>query len=167
MGITASVIIAYLVFFAAAGLWLNRSNASSADWDIGGGTLGIAMLAAGIAGTRPIATGFTSWKIAKGLYLIPVLFAYSPLISGGWAERLEVFVWACPGLYALAGLLQWHLEKPINAPIAVGLAVSAGLLMWTPLPVAWHALGAAILAGVLGWQRYFGENPQANQVRSD
>jgi len=52
MGITASVIIAYLVFFAAAGLWLSRSNASSADWDIGGGTLGIAMLAAGIAGTR-------------------------------------------------------------------------------------------------------------------
>lgn len=52
MSITAGVIIAYLVFFAAAGLYLNRSNASSSDWDIGGGTLGIAMLAAGIAGTR-------------------------------------------------------------------------------------------------------------------
>ena len=34
--------------------------------------------AAGIAGTRPIATGLTSWKVAKGLYLVPVLFAYSP-----------------------------------------------------------------------------------------
>ena len=34
--------------------------------------------AVGIAGTRPIATGLTSWKVAKGLYLVPVLFAYSP-----------------------------------------------------------------------------------------
>nr|MCS5578976.1 TRAP transporter fused permease subunit [Gammaproteobacteria bacterium] len=38
--------------------------------------------AAGIAGTKPMATGLTSWKVAKGLYLVPVLFAYSPLISG-------------------------------------------------------------------------------------
>ncbi|MXZ32376.1 MAG: hypothetical protein F4Z20_03110, partial [Gammaproteobacteria bacterium] len=52
MSITATVIIAYLVIFAAAGLYLSRSNASSSDWDIGGGTLGILMLAAGIAGTR-------------------------------------------------------------------------------------------------------------------
>ena len=47
--------------------------------------------AAGIAGTRPIATGLTSWKVAKGLYLVPVLFAYSPLISGTWPERLIIF----------------------------------------------------------------------------
>ncbi len=52
MSVTATVIIAYLVIFAAAGLYLSRSNASSSDWDIGGGTLGILMLAAGIAGTR-------------------------------------------------------------------------------------------------------------------
>ena len=115
----------------------------------------VSFAAAGIAGTRPIATGFTSWKIAKGLYLIPVLFAYSPLISGTWAERLEVFIWACPGLYALAGLLQWHLEKPINGLIAVLLALSAGLLMWMPLPIYYHAAGAALLVGIVVWQRSF------------
>lgn len=52
MSITAVVILCYLVFFAAVGIYLNRSNSSAADWAIGGGTLGIAMLAAGIAGTR-------------------------------------------------------------------------------------------------------------------
>ncbi|MXZ32992.1 MAG: TRAP transporter fused permease subunit, partial [Gammaproteobacteria bacterium] len=117
----------------------------------------VSFAAAGIAGTRPIATGFTSWKIAKGLYLIPVLFAYSPLISGTFAERFEVFVWAVPGLYCLAGLLQWHLEKPINAVIAALLAVSAALLLWMPFPIYFHAAGAALLVGIVIWQRMFAE----------
>jgi TRAP-type uncharacterized transport system fused permease subunit len=34
-----------------------------------------AFAAAGIAGTPPMATGMTSWKLAKGLYLVPLLFA--------------------------------------------------------------------------------------------
>ena len=101
--------------------------------------------AAGIAGTRPIATGLTSWKVAKGLYLVPVLFAYSPLISGTWPERIEVFIWSCLGLYAMAGLLQWHLETKINIMIAGGLATSAALLMWTPFPIYFHIAGATIL----------------------
>ena len=52
MSITAVVILVYLVFFAGVGIYLSRRNRSAADWAIGGGTLGIGMLAAGIAGTR-------------------------------------------------------------------------------------------------------------------
>ena len=52
MSITALVIIAYLAFFAALGLYLNRNNSNASDWAIGGGSLGIFMLAAGVAGTR-------------------------------------------------------------------------------------------------------------------
>jgi len=105
--------------------------------------------AAGIAGTNPMATGLTSWKVAKGLYLVPVLFAYSPLISGSWSERIEVFLWSSMGLYALAGILQWHLEKKINPLIAVLLLLSAVLLMWTPFPVYYHVAGAAILFTII------------------
>ncbi len=105
--------------------------------------------AAGIAGTPPMATGFTSWKVAKGLYLVPVLFAYSPLISGSWSERIEVFLWSSMGLYALAGILQWHLERKINLQIAVLLLLSAVLLMWTPFPVYYHVAGAAILFTII------------------
>jgi len=108
--------------------------------------------AAGIAGTRPIPTGLTSWKIAKGLYLVPVLFAYSPLVSGSWPERIEVFLWSCLGLYALAGLLEWHLEKEINIPIAVLLVISAGSLMWAPLPIYYHVGGGAILLAIVLFQ---------------
>ena len=105
--------------------------------------------AAGIAGTPPLATGFTSWKVAKGLYLVPVLFAYSPMISGSWSERIEVFLWSSMGLYALAGILQWHLERKINLQIAVLLLLSAVLLMWTPFPIYYHVAGAVILFTII------------------
>ncbi|MEC9192804.1 MAG: TRAP transporter fused permease subunit, partial [Pseudomonadota bacterium] len=109
--------------------------------------------AAGIAGTRPIPTGRTSWNVAKGLYLVPILFAYSPLISGSWPERLEVFLWASMGLYAMAGLLQWHLEARITPAAALSLLLSAFLLMWTPLPIYCHSAGALLLIGIVYLQR--------------
>lgn len=52
MSIAAIVILLYLVIFAVIGLYLSRKDSSASDWAIGGGTLGVAMLAAGIAGTR-------------------------------------------------------------------------------------------------------------------
>jgi len=113
-----------------------------------------AFAAAGIAGTKPMATGVTSWKIAKGLYLVPVLFAYSPLISGTWPERFYTFFWSCLGLYAMAGLLQWRLDRPLTAVTATLLILSAGLLLWAPLTVYHHLSGAVLLFGVILWQRY-------------
>lgn len=112
-----------------------------------------AFAAAGIAGTRPMATGVTSWKIAKGLYLVPVLFAYSPLISGTWPERLYIFFWSCLGLYAMAGLLHWRLDKALTPVTAVLLLLSASLLLWPPLSVYYHIVGALILFGVIFWQK--------------
>ena len=116
--------------------------------------------AAGIAGTRPMATGLTSWKVAKGLYLVPVLFAYTPLIYGTWPERIEEFFWSCMGLYAMAGLLQWHLERRINLLIAGLLLLSAALLMWPPFPIIAHILGASILVAVVVYQRRLPSGPQ-------
>ena len=87
-----------------------------------------AFTAAGIAGEKPMATGFTAWKLAKGLYLIPLLFAYTPLVSGNWTEALMVATFALFGLYALVGLLEGWLEGPLTwpqrlllAPIALAL----------------------------------------------
>ena len=105
--------------------------------------------AAGIAGTNPMATGLTSWKVAKGLYLVPVLFAYSPLIAGTWPERIEVFIWSSMGLYAMAGVLQWHLETRLNLGSGAGLLLSAALLMWAPFPIYLHLIGAAILVAIV------------------
>lgn len=116
--------------------------------------------AAGIAGTRPMATGVTSWKLAKGLYLIPLLFAYSPIITGTWPERFYVFVWACMGLYALCGVLQWRLDRALNPLTALMLLVAAYLLMWSPLGLGYHLVGAALLFAVILWQRLQSRNEE-------
>jgi len=112
-----------------------------------------AFAAAGIAGTRPMATGLTAWKVSKGLYLVPVLFAYSGLVTGSWPERLEEFAWATVGLYAFAGVLQWYLERPLNVVTAGLLLVSGSLLVWAPLDVYLHVAGLVILVAVVIWQR--------------
>jgi TRAP transporter 4TM/12TM fusion protein len=109
----------------------------------------VAFAAAGIAGSRPMATGLTAWKLAKGLYLVPLLFVYAPLITGNWAERLEVFAWACLGLYALCGLLQWYLEKPLSLASAALLLLCAVLLLWAPLGFWMHLTGAVLLGGIV------------------
>ena len=36
--------------------------------------------ASGIAGSGPMKTAFTSWKLAKGLYILPIIMAYHPLL---------------------------------------------------------------------------------------
>ena len=98
-------------------------------------------------------TGVTAWKIAKGLYLIPALFAFTPLITGNWTERLTVFVFACLGLYGLAGILQWHLEEKLNVATAALLLISVGLMLWVPFSLVVHIVGAALLIGIVIFQR--------------
>ncbi|MBW1782664.1 MAG: TRAP transporter permease [Deltaproteobacteria bacterium] len=39
--------------------------------------------ASGIAGSSPMRTAFTSWKLAKGIYILPVVMAYHPLLLNG------------------------------------------------------------------------------------
>jgi TRAP-type uncharacterized transport system fused permease subunit len=113
----------------------------------------VAFAAAGIAGSRPMATGFTAWKLAKGLYLVPLLFVYAPLITGTWMQRLGVFVWSCLGLFALCSLLQWYLKRPLNIASAGLLLLSAILLLWMPLGLWMHVAGAVLLTGLILWQR--------------
>ena len=44
-----------------------------------------------------MANAFTAWKIAKGLYIVPLLFVWSPLITGTPLEMLTVFAFALFG----------------------------------------------------------------------
>jgi len=46
---------------------------------------------AGIAKANPMKTALTSWKLAKGLYIIPIIMAYRPLL--GMGNNYELFHW--------------------------------------------------------------------------
>ena len=72
-----------------------------------------AFTAAGIAGSKPMATGVEAWKIAKGLYIVPLLFAYTPMIGADLPELLRIGIFSLAGIYALNALLQRYSEGPI------------------------------------------------------
>lgn len=111
-----------------------------------------AFTAAGIAGSRPMATGFQSWKIAKGLYIMPLLFAYTPLISGDFLEVMQIGVFSLFGIYAANAMIQVYSEGPVGVIEFAVLAVAAALAFW-PLMLVANLAGAALVVGVIVWTR--------------
>ncbi len=109
-----------------------------------------AFTAAGIAGSKPMATGFQAWKISKGLYILPLMFAYTPLISGDFHEVLQIAFFALFGLYALNALMQNHAEGPLNW-LLVPMFALGGIITFLPLVLLANIAGAllVILAVIL------------------
>ncbi|NBC33449.1 MAG: TRAP transporter fused permease subunit [Alphaproteobacteria bacterium] len=107
-----------------------------------------AFAAAAIARTRPMATGFTAWKIAKALYLVPLLFAYTPFLSPEPIVAFEIFALGVLGLYAAIGAIEGHLEAPVSWPLR---AVLAGLAvaLFAPIGPAAHLAAAAALIALV------------------
>jgi TRAP-type uncharacterized transport system fused permease subunit len=104
-----------------------------------------AFTGAAIAGTRPMTTGLQSWKVAKGLYIVPLLFAYTPLVGGSWGEVSLVFFFALFGLYAFTAGLQGHMETPLSLPMRLLTLGAAAILLW-PSTAAIHVVGVVALA---------------------
>ena len=109
-----------------------------------------AFAAAAIAKTPPMATGLTAWKIAKGLYIVPVLMAYTGFIGGSFSEILSVFFFSIFGIYALAGSLEGFLEGPIGLLGRLS-ALAAGLVLLWPDLYLLLKLGALVLFVWVFW----------------
>jgi TRAP-type uncharacterized transport system fused permease subunit len=112
-----------------------------------------AFTAAAIAGTKPKVTGFQSWKLAKGLYIVPLLFAYTPFIGGSWANDFMIFFFALFGLYAFAVALEGFMEMRISLFVRLLTFGCAGALLW-PAPWWVHLAGLLALTGIfaLNWR---------------
>jgi TRAP-type uncharacterized transport system fused permease subunit len=128
--LTFALLSAHMIIF-----WLSQDSNVTPPVCLAGFT------AAAIAKTPPMATGLESWKIAKGLYIVPLLFAYTPLIGGDWPTVLQVFVFAMAGLYAFACGLQGYLSAPISLVVR-GMVMACGLAMLWPASIMVHLLGA-------------------------
>jgi TRAP-type uncharacterized transport system fused permease subunit len=111
-----------------------------------------AFAAAAIAGTPQIRTGFTAWKLAKGLYIVPVLFAYTPFLHGEWLVALEIFLFALVGLYAFAASLQGFLVREQGMVGRLVLAAAAVALLFPGQPLL-HWAGLAAFALYYAWDR--------------
>lgn len=88
-----------------------------------------AFAAAAIAKTPPMATGLTAWKVGKGMYIIPLLFAFTPLINGTWFDRFEVFGFALLGIMAFSIVMEGYWDKKMKILERIMFAVAAVLLL--------------------------------------
>ena len=100
-----------------------------------------AFTGAAIAGTPPMATGLQSWKIAKGLYIVPLLFAYTPILGGHPVDIILIFFFAFLGLYAFTCAIQGHMENTVTWPERIILLLLAFFLI-KPTLVMIHLLAA-------------------------
>ena len=105
-----------------------------------------AFTAAGIAGSRAMATGVQSWKIAKGLYIVPLIFAYTPIIGGSFFEVAHVGFFSLFGIYALNVLIQNYSEGALKLWIYPLFIVGGALAFW-PMETALNGIGAALVCG--------------------
>jgi len=106
-----------------------------------------AFTGAAIAGTKPMETGLQAWKLAKGLYVIPLLFAYTQFIGGSWAGDFEIFFFAFFGLYAFAAGIEGFMETRLRLPLRLLTLACAAALLW-PLPWWGHLAGLAVLSAI-------------------
>jgi TRAP transporter 4TM/12TM fusion protein len=105
--------------------------------------------AAGVAGANPMRTAFTSWKLAKGLYIIPIIMAYRPLLGMGpdyellhW-EVVFTMLTTTVGLIAFTSALERYFIRPATWLETALFVVAAAGLFWTEL---W--------ADLIGWAAF-------------
>jgi len=131
--LTFSLLAAHLIVF-----WLSQDSNVTPPVALA------AFTGAAIAGTKPMETGFQSWKLAKGLYVVPLLFAYTPFIGGSFIDDFMIFLFALFGLYAFAAGLEGFMEARLDLItrfLSFGCAVA---LLW---PAEWwvHMIGLVVL----------------------
>ncbi|HET8802558.1 MAG TPA: TRAP transporter permease [Marinobacter sp.] len=121
-----------------------------------------AFAAAAIAGTPQMRTGFTAWKLAKGLYIVPPLFAYSPLITGDFTEMIRVFCFALFGIYAIIAGLEGYLEHKLPPVVRLLMFPIGALMLWPHGQILLDGAGVVIFVAVLVWSSRRGRSPMTS-----
>jgi TRAP transporter 4TM/12TM fusion protein len=87
--------------------------------------------ASGIAGSSPMKTAFTSWKLAKGLYIIPIIMAYHPLLlNGPLFEVVKTVILSIFSIIAFVVCMERYFLIPLTWPETILQGASALLLIW-------------------------------------
>ncbi|WP_439124450.1 TRAP transporter permease [Marivita sp.] len=116
---TSAVLSAHMIIF-----WLSQDSNVTPPVALA------AFTAAAIAKAPAMATGVASWKLAKGLYIVPVLFAYTPFLSGDWPAMIQVFLFAVFGVYALSAGIQGCMERPFGIVMRLACLAAGFACLW-------------------------------------
>ena len=114
---------------------------------------------AGVARANPMQTAFTSWKLAKGLYIIPIVMAYRPLLGIGADYQLlhgPVLITMAStalGLVAFASAIERYCLRNATWLETTLFVLAAAGLFW---PNYWtDVLGLISFGAAVGLQRFY------------
>ncbi len=86
---------------------------------------------AGVAGANPMRTAFTSWKLAKGLYIIPIIMAYHPLLlNGTFTEVFLTIVLSTFAIIAFVVCLERYFLTALGWPETILQGAAAIMMIW-------------------------------------
>jgi|TARA_R110001583_G_scaffold51479_1_gene160684 TRAP transporter 4TM/12TM fusion protein len=117
--LASSLLAAHLVIF-----WLSQ------DSNVTPPVCLVAYTAAGIAKGDHTKTAFCAWKLAKGLYIVPILMAYTGLVMGDAEERILIFVFSAIGLFCIIAAWEGVVMDVINRANRLVLGIVGTLLLW-------------------------------------
>ena len=117
--IASSLLSAHLVIF-----WLSQ------DSNVTPPVCLVAYTAAGIAKGNHTKTAFCAWKLAKGLYIVPLLMAYTGLVMGDTEARIFAFIFSVIGLFCIIAAWEGVVMKVVNRTHRLMLGIIGIVLLW-------------------------------------
>jgi TRAP transporter 4TM/12TM fusion protein len=121
--------------------------------------------AAGISGGKPMRTAWESWLLARGLYIVPFLMAYTALVDGPFADAVPVVISAVIGIYLLSAGMSGYLRRR-TAWYEQWLLIVGGCLLIAPGMLT-NAVGLVIGLAVWALQKLRPQDPAAEQAATE
>ena len=137
--LTVALLSAHMVIF-----WLSQ------DSNVTPPVCLAAFTAAAIAKAPPMKTGFYSWKIAKGLYFVLLIIAYTSFLSGNWPEMTQIFFFSVFGLWALSAGIEVYWENKLNIVLRL-LVLGTGVTLLWPTSVWINLIALTAFAILFTW----------------
>ena len=113
-----------------------------------------AFAGAGIAGAQPMASAVSALKLANGLFIIPLMMAYTPLLlteTQGWSVVLLAGAVTLLLIVVLAMALEGFLITTVPTYMRAVAIVCAGLLVWPATSARIVGLVLALLLFAVNW----------------
>ena len=113
-----------------------------------------AFAGAGIAGARPMSAAVSALKLANGLFVIPLMMAYSPLLltdAQGWSVVLLAGAVTLLLIVVLAMALEGFLWTTVPMYLRAAAVLCAGLLVWPTTTVRLVGVALAMVLFTVNW----------------
>jgi TRAP transporter 4TM/12TM fusion protein len=114
-----------------------------------------AYAAAGIAGSEPMRTGLTAFRLSMGKALVPFMFTYTPallFLDFKWPAFASALACGVLGIVALSAAYIGYFRAPLNRLEKAALTLAGLVLVFNQF---WpNVFGLAVVFAILGWNAF-------------